>query len=711
MAVGGSVVQAADALLCRESVLDYVINATDGKDECDGLKKAYTQTCAADDGEQSQSQPQPQPQPQPQSDEQSETQSQTEMGAPQLPGMHRRRLHPTKNHGAVADAADMISNVLNDPTSVEARTCCTSILNVFHENCNVDQEEELSDRRLLVGVAVIACCGLIKSLIRHFHLRWLPEAAGCIMVGVTAGYVSTFYPHHDISFDGNWFLRIMVPPIVFEAALSIDKRSFSRHIVPIMFYAVLGTLVATVVTAVVVSEGSKLLNCETIPYAESLAFGALISSIDPIAVLSVLSNMGMTDQDTIYVVIFGESLLNDGVAIVLFETIVHFLDDNMIVDGHAVTAATIHFLVVFLGSLLIGIGYGLCCTLYYWIMFGCQTPLVEVLMFCCWALVPYYVCDGIQWSGIVAVVAAGFIMDMHVVGAEKLTDMANDEADSEYEHDPDKVKERRRRAKVRRPIFSKEGLLSKEAKTHIAFVTEIIATMMETAIFAYLGLFLFSSRYHWNFNHVLISIFGCCLSRAIMIPSLSFVANWITKIQQSGAICRLHELPQQSHHPETPSHRPHQAAGVIIDSKMQLVLWFAGLRGAMSFALVEHIPQYDAVSGEGTRLKSELKAMTSACIIFTVFVLGGSTYYMMEALGLSPKPKSDGTAEQETEMIGLLSSVSSLDTDDRIDGIDEKERLIQENENSEEMISHKPLTNSHRRPGKPVRRQRNVAIN
>jgi hypothetical protein len=84
---------------------------------------------------------------------------------------------------AVSDAADMVSSVLNDPTSVEARTCCTSILNVFHETCSVDDEEELSDSRLFVTVVVIACCGLVKSLIRHFSIRWLPEAAGCILVG------------------------------------------------------------------------------------------------------------------------------------------------------------------------------------------------------------------------------------------------------------------------------------------------------------------------------------------------------------------------------------------------------------------------------------------------------------------------------------------------------------------------------------------------
>ena len=86
---------------------------------------------------------------------------------------------------AVSDAADMVSNILNDPTSVEARTCCTSILNVFHENCSVNEEEELSDRRLFVGVMVVAFCGLVKSLIRHYKIRWLPEAGGCILVGGT----------------------------------------------------------------------------------------------------------------------------------------------------------------------------------------------------------------------------------------------------------------------------------------------------------------------------------------------------------------------------------------------------------------------------------------------------------------------------------------------------------------------------------------------
>ena len=207
-----------------------------------------------------------------------------------------------------------------------------------------------------------------------------------------SGYALEFFPHHAISFDGNWFLRVLVPPIIFEAALSIDKRSFNRHIVPILIYAVIGTLVATLLTAEIVHRGTTMLSgwCAPIPYVEALTFGALISSIDPIAVLSVLSNIGMNDTDTIYVLIFGESLLNDGVAIVLFHTIVHFLDESLIIDRDALIAAAVHFCVVAIGSLLVGVASGMMSTVYYWIFYGCQTPLVEVLMFFCWALLPYY---------------------------------------------------------------------------------------------------------------------------------------------------------------------------------------------------------------------------------------------------------------------------------------------------------------------------------
>jgi len=510
---------------------------------------------------------------------------------------------------AIHDTAEAVSAVLNDPTSIEARVCCASILNVFHELCDTPAEERVSDRQLFLIVAVLALCGMVKSMIRHFKIRWLPEAAGCILVGVLCGAVVSFFPHTDISFDGEWFLRIMVPPIVFEAALSIDKRSFNRHIVPIMFYAVIGTVVATVITALIVHQGS-FYGGRTIPVVESLTFGALISSIDPIAVLSVLSNMGLSDTDTIYVVIFGESLLNDGVALVLYETLVHFLDESLVIDNETVFWAVVHFFVVAFGSLCIGIGSGLASAAYYYVMQGCQNGITEVLLFFCWAFIPYYVSDGIGWSGIVTVVATGFVMDLYVVGQ------------------PEMVASEVSQKRPRRKFFSMRGHLSTFSKAHVHFVAELLAAVMETAIFSYLGLFLFSYRYHWNFLHIFLSILACVVSRAIMIPMLSLFANCITKMQQNRD--RNRNISERRGAAAT--------AGVTIDRKMQMVLWAAGLRGAMSFALVENIPLYDAVTGEGSKVKAELKAMTSASIVFTVFFLGGYTSYLMEHLGITLPP-------------------------------------------------------------------------
>jgi hypothetical protein len=86
---------------------------------------------------------------------------------------------------ALHDTTAAVSALLNDPTSVEARTCCASILNVYHEHCDTTEDDHLSDSNLFIMVFIIAFCGLVKSLIRHFQIRWLPEAAGCILVGGT----------------------------------------------------------------------------------------------------------------------------------------------------------------------------------------------------------------------------------------------------------------------------------------------------------------------------------------------------------------------------------------------------------------------------------------------------------------------------------------------------------------------------------------------
>jgi NhaP-type Na+/H+ or K+/H+ antiporter len=173
------------------------------------------------------------------------------------------------------------------------------------------------------------------------------------------------------------------------------------------------------------------------------------------------------------------------------------------------------------------------------------------------------------------------------------------------------------------------------------------------------------------------ALIACCLSRAIMIPTLSFFANWITSMRQSRANCcaAVHQLRRGG---------SNFGPGVSIDFRMQTVLWFAGLRGAMSFALVENIPLYDAVTGEGSRMKAELKAMTSASIIFTVFILGGCTDYIIERLGMAPSSKSE-----TVEMTSLLGVANGINGEGR----------ARERSQSDDSQPKKPRTTSRQRRG------------
>ncbi len=131
-------------------------------------------------------------------------------------------LHPHHDHEPstaeeeeeeLKSTAVAVSAVINNPKTIETQVCCKSILTIFHEECDTPEEEEFNDKRLFVIVCVIALCGMVKSLIRHFQLRWLPEAGGCIIVGMIGGMFLRFLPSMDFGFQHDMFLRVMVPPI------------------------------------------------------------------------------------------------------------------------------------------------------------------------------------------------------------------------------------------------------------------------------------------------------------------------------------------------------------------------------------------------------------------------------------------------------------------------------------------------------------------
>ncbi|KAJ7426719.1 sodium/hydrogen exchanger 7 [Willisornis vidua] len=123
-----------------------------------------------------------------------------------------------------------------------------------------------------------------------------------------------------VTFDPEVFFNILLPPIIFHAGYSLKKRHFFRNLGSILAYAFLGTAVSCFIIGNLMYGVVKLMKLvgqlsDKFYYTDCLLFGAIISATDPVTVLAIFNELH-ADVD-LYALLFGESVLNDAVAIVL----------------------------------------------------------------------------------------------------------------------------------------------------------------------------------------------------------------------------------------------------------------------------------------------------------------------------------------------------------------------------------------------------------
>ncbi|GAB2976529.1 sodium:proton antiporter [Mucilaginibacter puniceus] len=117
-------------------------------------------------------------------------------------------------------------------------------------------------------------------------------------------------------------LEIMLSFLLFAGAIHIDYKKLKKQLIPIIVLATVGTLISTALIGGMTYYLLVLFNVHT-PFIHCLLFGALISPTDPIAVLGILKKAGI--PESLELKIAGESLFNDGVAVVVFLTILEIL--------------------------------------------------------------------------------------------------------------------------------------------------------------------------------------------------------------------------------------------------------------------------------------------------------------------------------------------------------------------------------------------------
>lgn len=119
-------------------------------------------------------------------------------------------------------------------------------------------------------------------------------------------------------------------------------------------FAILGTVISIFFTGINMYLLGYLFGFSN-DFQLSLAFGSLISATDPVSILSIFK-VTLPDAN-FYHLLFGESILNDAISIVFYETVLNYQSSDSLFKS--IVTSTINFFVVFIGSVIIGflIGY------------------------------------------------------------------------------------------------------------------------------------------------------------------------------------------------------------------------------------------------------------------------------------------------------------------------------------------------------------------
>jgi CPA1 family monovalent cation:H+ antiporter len=230
-----------------------------------------------------------------------------------------------------------------------------------------------------------------------------PYTVGLVVVGMLLGLaaseISWLAPMQEIELSREIILFVILPTLLFDAAINVHAKVLLKSIAPILVLATIGLLISTAIVGVGMGQFSPL------PLGVALLFGALISATDPVAVIALFRELGVNEQ--LSTLVDGESLFNDATAIVVFNLILAIvLTSGGSLGEYPIAAAVGNFLLVFFGGLLVGVTLGV--TLIVLMRLAGDDVLAQIALTSVIAYVAFIVADYfLGLSGVMAVVGAG----------------------------------------------------------------------------------------------------------------------------------------------------------------------------------------------------------------------------------------------------------------------------------------------------------------
>ncbi|KAM7542771.1 hypothetical protein Aperf_G00000000915 [Anoplocephala perfoliata] len=317
------------------------------------------------------------------------------------------------------------------------------------------------------------------------HLgSYLPESLLLMLAGLAFGaiirYTSSKCALSNLRLSPNLFFNILLPPIMLESAYSIYNKKFGEILATILLFAVIGTVlnflfigVGLYIVDISIGLGEPNLH---FGIKEFLLFSSLIVAVDPVAVLAIFQDIGV--DLNLYYMVFGESLLNDAVTVVLYNIMSAFVTSPTITGGQIATGIG-SFFTVSLGGALIGLLHGIFSC--FMTRFGTVSETLGIFLT---SYLSYIVADLFAWSGIISIIVCGVVQSAYAF--HNLTPLA---------------------------VMVLESAI------------EQVAAIAEAIIFLLLGSEVFALNLEWHTGFLITSLVLCIIGRFVVTIILAGIVN------------------------------------------------------------------------------------------------------------------------------------------------------------------------------------------
>lgn len=345
-----------------------------------------------------------------------------------------------------------------------------------------------------------------------------------------------------VSFDYQIFFNLLLPPIILSSGYELHQGNFFRNIGTILTFAFVGTFLSALVIGVILWLYTRIpLEGLSMSWIDAISVGATLSATDPVTILAIFNSYKVDPK--LYTIIFGESILNDAIAIVIFESAQKSKNSSATSSGIVSLLKGIGiFLKDFFGSMFIGALVGIIAALCLKYTYVRRYPKIESCLIVLIAYATYFFSQAVEMSGIVSLLFCGITLKHYA-------------------------------------YFN----MSRRTQLSTKYIFQVLAQLSENFIFIYLGLSLFTEKdLQYQPLLIIVTVMAVCAARWVAVFPLSKAINWFIHYRERrrGIVNSADELPYN----------------------YQAMLFWAGLRGAVGVALAALLTGKDAYALKATVL-------------------------------------------------------------------------------------------------------------